>query len=99
MIIQALRLFFLSIPVIVTVIVILFLTIWWWIEESRPSPTCVLARPGVTTVPQMRGYVELALRKQDPVEPEVESDFYLRLEKPPVSPPQKVTVWRSAVGH
>jgi hypothetical protein len=80
---------------VLATIVVLMLAVWLWIDESHHGPTCTAIRPQIS---QVQGYVELVLKKYDPVEPTFDSDLFLRLEKPPVSPLSEVTVWRSAVG-
>jgi len=83
---------------VLALIIVLLLTVVWWRDENRHGPTCTIAMPQITMVKDVRGYVELSLKKQDPIEPTFESDLFIRLETPPVSPPSEVTVTRSAVG-
>jgi hypothetical protein len=83
---------------VLATIVVLILAVWWWIDEGQYSPTCHKIRPDIPRGDNPRGFVEFSLKKLDPIEPTIESEFYLRLNKPPVSPPSEVEVHTSAVG-
>jgi hypothetical protein len=62
----------------------------WWMDERYRGLTCMILRPEVTSSEQVRGFIELSLKRQDPVERTVEGNLYLRLEEPPVPPPSVV---------
>jgi hypothetical protein len=84
--------------IMLAVIVVLLLAVVWWRDENRNTVTCGKTRPEIKTDREVRGYVELSLKSQHPVEPTVESTLFLYLARPPEPPPSSVMVRRSGVG-
>jgi hypothetical protein len=83
--------------IFIAIMIVGFLGGMWWKEERYHSPSCMIFRPEITLWEEVRGILELSLKNQNPVDRTVESELFLRLEKPPIPPPSDVQVTRSAV--
>lgn len=82
------------VPLIITISFILVGTIWF-ITETGEDVTCT--RQLVKQLGENNGYIEIQLRKQDPIEPVFDSEIQLLSTHPDDRNISKVTIIRSAV--